>query len=173
MSSINIHLENVEDLILFINFLYKKNINFTEDKNFNHLLYKAISSGKLSATLLDNERYTNNLDAILRDNASDKKLEKYINSIKGYYNDSFSSVKLRPTPHFHNICGSEALDYRGLMTKKECKDFITYQILLRKMRVEAGIIYIDDYLKNLFSTDKDTILQGELLYYIDSLLVDI
>ncbi len=46
-------------------------------------------------------------------------------------------------------------------------------MLLRKIKVEAGIIYIDDYLKFLFSTDKDTILQGELLYYIDSLLIDI
>ena len=149
-----------------------KNINFTEDNNFNNLLYKAICSGKLSATLLDKERYTNNLAAILKENPSDKRLEKYINSIKGYYNDSFSSVKLRPTPHFYNICGPEALDYRGLMSKRECKDFITYQMLLRKIKVEAGIIYIDDYLKFLFSTDKDTILQGELLYYIDSLLVD-
>ena len=173
MSSVNIHLENIEDLILFINFLYKKNINFTEDNNFNDLLYKAICSGKLSATLLDNERYTNNLDAILKENNADKKLEKYINSIKGYYNDSFSSVKLKPTPHFHNICGSEALDYRGLISKKECNDYVRYQMLLRKIRVEGGIIYMDDYLNNLFGTEKATMLEGELLYYIDSLLLHV
>ena len=97
MSSVNLHLENVEDLVLFINFIYRKNINFTEDNNFNNLLYKAISSGKLSATLLDNERYKNNLSAILKEYSEDKKLVKYIESINGCYNDSFTSVKLPTT----------------------------------------------------------------------------
>lgn len=114
------------------------------------------------------EPYMNSLKSIYPD---DIKLFKFIDSVKGYYNDSFSSVMLKPTEHFKTFCGSEALTHYGLMSKRMALNYIMYQIDMRKIKMEDDIIYMDEYLNSLFNTKLHKVRRDELVDLIDTLFI--
>jgi hypothetical protein len=171
MSNIQIKLETEEDLVEFIKFLSKTSIQFTGDGNFTNLLHKTILSGKITPSSLDNDIFSTYLESISKEYNEDERLQRFIKSIKGCYNDSFSSVKLTPTEHFKRFCGPEWLNYNGLMSKKSAYDFVMYQISIRKVSISDDKIKMTDYLKDLLNTNVDVLSTWELVNILDSLLI--
>jgi hypothetical protein len=171
MSSINIKLETESEVIEFVKFLSKVSIHFIGDDKFTNLLHKAILSGKIVPSWLDNDIFSSYLESISKEYYEDERLQRFINSIKGCYNDSFSSVKLKPTEHFKKFCGPEWLNYNGLMSKKSAYDFVMYQISVRKVNVYDDKINVNDYLKDLLNVNVDVLSKWELVNVLDSLFV--
>lgn len=169
MCNIQIKLETEEDLVDFVKFLSNTSIQFTGDDNFMKLFHKAIISGKISPSWLDNDIFSSYLESISKEYNEDERLQRFIKSIKGCYNDSFSSVKLKPTEHFKKFCGPEWLNYNGLMSKKSAYDFVMYQISVRKISISDDKINMTDYLKELLNVNVDVLSKWELVNMLDGL----
>ena len=120
---------------------------------------------------LNNKKFEPYINSLRSKYSEDNKLHNFLDSVKEHYNDSFSSVMLKPTEHFKTFCGSEALTYYGLMSKKMALNYVMYQINLRKIKVKDDIIYMDEYLNSLFNTSLHKIRKDELIDLIDTLLI--
>ena len=171
MSIASINLETEEQMTEFIKFLSNKSIRFTADEYFIKLLYKSIISGKINPSWLDNDIFDKYLDDISKEYNTDERVQLFINSVKGHYNESFSSVKLKPTEHFKKFCGPEWLNHEGRMSKKSAYNFVMYQISVRDVVLKDEKIYLNDYLKDLLNVNVYVLSKWELVSVIDSLFI--
>lgn len=155
-------------MIQFVRFFSKSSIEFNpKNDDFINLLYKAICSGNILPSWLDNSIFQDYLQDLIQMYPEDNSLKRYV---KGY-NNSDADTMLQPTEHFKTFCGYEGLTKDGLLSKKMALNFIMYQINLRNIKVSDGTIYMNEYLNTLFNTNLTKIRNDELVGLIDTLFI--
>jgi hypothetical protein len=166
---LKIKINTTEDLIQFIKFFSKTNLDFIPMKeDFSTLLYEAICSGNILLSWLNNSTFQNYVNELITLHPEDNKLKLYL---KGYTQDSDANEMLEPTEHFKIFCGYEGMNKDGLLSKKMALDFIMYQINKRNIKVSDGTIHMNEYLNTLFNTSLNMIRNDELLGLIDTLFI--
>lgn len=170
---VSITITTQDEMTRFIKFFSKSGLQVhpSNPEAFVELLYTTIVSGSISQSWLSSDVFSEYVNILLSTYSEDEFLVKFIDGVRGYYNDSVSSMKLQPTEHFKIICGTEALDSNGLISRKEALDFIMYQISIRNITVKDNTIFMDDYLNNTFNTNLHKVRKDELLDLIDTLFL--
>lgn len=170
---LKIKITTPDEIARCVEFFAKSSLNFVPDNEEEFLvaLYETIGNGYIMPSWLNNNKFEPYVNSLRSKYADDNKLDTFLDSVKGYYNDSFSSVMLKPTEHFKTFCGSESLTHYGFMSKKMALNYIMYQINLRKIKVKDDIIYMDEYLNTLFNTSLHKIRKDELIDLIDTLFI--
>jgi hypothetical protein len=164
----DIRLRTVEDVVQFVRFFSKSSIEFTpKNDDFINLLYKAICSGNILPSWLDDCIFQSYLNELIEMYPEDNMLKRYV---KGY-NHSDVDILLQPTEYFKTFCGSEGLTQDGLLSKKMALNFIMYQIDIRGVKIIDGNIYMNDYLNSLFKTNLYKLRNDELIGLIDTLFI--
>jgi len=77
-------------------------------------------------------------------------------------NDPNFRIKRKPTDHFRDICGKEALNSKGLLSKKDALDILDYYIKIHKLKENDGIIIMNEWFQKLIQESGPTVYRSEL-----------
>jgi hypothetical protein len=93
-------------------------------------------------------------------------LQEYPGDDEWSQNDT---VKRVPTSHFAKISGSECLNNKGMMSKKDAYHVLEHYMKIHKVHEENGLIYIDEWIQQLIQETRSTITRKELRAIVDRL----
>ena len=77
-------------------------------------------------------------------------------------NESNNSIKLKPTEHFRAMCGKEALNSEGKLSKNNALNLLEHYIRVHKLEEHDGIIIMNEWFQKLVQEFKSTIYRSEL-----------
>lgn len=183
---IQITLKTPEQLAKLIHFWHETHItpSFTKNDRYYSFLYQAIDAHILNPDTVSKETVLEDIEHLyemfLKDYQSDpdedtkEQLDSIINFLGIVLNSPDSMVlsnRLQiPTAHFKEFCGSEWLTPNGKISQRSVLLFFDQQCKIRKIRTEAGQIFLDDWARKLFQITATTIPRASLVDYIHSLL---
>lgn len=168
--SASIEIKTADAMANFIFFLHITGVEVKvqEDKEFIDLLYEAITAMKIKPEWLRGTNVYPLLEqTFIRYNK--QHIHNFMTRVHGKYSDLLSNTLLKPTPHFMAFCGSESLRPGGYMTKGDAYEYLMYQICIRRIKTQDDIIYLNDFLKDLFHLTSERITKDELIGLIDGL----
>jgi len=68
----------------------------------------------------------------------------------------------KPTEHFKEFCGSHCLNSDGLTSCEDVLYIINNNIRNQRIKKEGGVIYANDWIKELFQSSKERYYESEL-----------
>jgi hypothetical protein len=181
MSSVSVNLTTTNQVYEFIKFCYKTNTPFTlgpEDKElFSYLLYQLIDAGQLPAAWMKSpDRF--HLVQWLRDELVARRegddttediveqidsIESFIEQIDDGYRFEHLSKLRKPTKEFKEICGSEWLTPKGLISKSAAITFF----LARESEGDDKKVVLTDWGKLVLDVQKPIVYKDDLPRLID------
>lgn len=81
------------------------------------------------------------------------------------------TVKRKPTEHFRIMCGPEALNPLGLLSKKDALDILEHYIKVHKLEERDGLIFMNEWFQKLAQEYRMTIYRSELPKIVDTFFI--
>jgi hypothetical protein len=77
-------------------------------------------------------------------------------------NQSNNIIKLKPTEHFRAMCGKEALNSEGRLSKNDALNLLQHYIRVHKLEEHDGIIIMNEWFQKLIQESGPTVYRSEL-----------
>jgi hypothetical protein len=169
MVEITLNLQKEDDMGKFIYFLYKSEMKINASSEFYSLLYRSIINDIIHPEWMSSLSMIEHLETMEQLYSEDSVLKKFILRVKGCSEESFNTVRLKPTEEFRTHCGVEWLDRNGCMTKRNAYDFIMLRAKIRNLIKEDGFIYLDAYLSALLKDGRQRVDKHDVIELVDTL----
>ncbi len=169
MVEITLNLQKEDEMSKFIYFLYKSEMKIELSADVYRFLYGTIGNDTIHPEWMSSVemmRHLENMEQLYMDDAM---LKRFIMRVKGCSEESFNTVRLKPTEEFRTHCGAEWLDRNGCMTKKNAYDFIMLRAKIRNLIKEDGFIYLDAYLSALLKDGRQRVDKHDVIELVDTL----
>jgi hypothetical protein len=169
MVEVTLKLEKEDEMSKFIYFLYKSEVKIDVSSEFYSLLYSAIGNDTIHPEWMSSLKMMEHFETMEKFYPNDSLLKRFILRVKGCSEESFNTVRLKPTEEFRRQCGSVWLDKNGCMTKRNAYDYVMLHAKVRNLMKDDEYIYLDAYLSALLKDDRQRVDKHDLIECIDRL----
>jgi len=76
-------------------------------------------------------------------------------------------IKRKPSEHFRTMCGKEALNSKGLLSKKDAVDLLNHYIRVHKLEEQDGFIFMNEWFQKLVQEFRPTIHKNDISRIVD------
>lgn len=169
MVEITLNIQKEDEMSKFIYFLYKSEMKIELSADVYRFLYTAIGNDTIHPEWMSSVEMMGHLEKMEQLYIDDAMLKRFSVRVKGCSEESFNTVRLKPTEEFRRQCSTAWLDKNGCMTKRNAYDFVMLHAKVRNLIKEDEFIYLDAYLSALLKDDRQKVDKHDLIECVDRL----
>jgi hypothetical protein len=177
---LGIHVKSSEDFLKFLEFCMTHSFDMIipEEKDafiLDILLNEVIQTDRFNPEWARKPSVATMLQLLWQKFDSEKnpdaeKVKKLLDYVKEEPQDRLSKM-YTPTEYFKTFCGYEWCNKKGEISLGSACDFVRYHMKLRDIQVRNGMVYTDEWLRNLFQDPRVSLYESEIPVLVQKLLI--